>query len=262
MCSDRFLKLSFEAQALFIQLTIEGDAYGFVSSITKILRATKVDESTLDELIDAGFVIQFSSGVIALVHWNVANTRKTDRTDKLHYPTEFSELELDARGVYIWKNPVNDNIMYAETPVSVGINPVSGGIYEAVEDTFSENESSNLDGIHWNPLESQRSLAEPSVTQRNPAERSEENPSVSVSGEGARGGGNAYSDQDLKYISFIKQKTIGFNAAELDELVSRGVTKSQIADFLYRIQRTIAWTDIYQTFSGHSKPISVEGMNE
>ena len=100
ICSDEFIEMSYEAQALFYQLQIEADAYGLLSSVKKITRTIGVEDSVLQELINAGFVIPFGNGVIALTHWNVANTRKNDRTEKTHFPQELNMLKEDENKVY------------------------------------------------------------------------------------------------------------------------------------------------------------------
>lgn len=100
ICSDAFVDMSYEAQALFFQLQIEADAYGLLSSVKKILRSVRVQESALEELEQAGFIISFGNGVIALRHWNVANTRKNDRTEKCLFPREKALLAEDENKTY------------------------------------------------------------------------------------------------------------------------------------------------------------------
>lgn len=100
ICSDEFIEMSYEAQALFFQLQIEADGYGLLSSVKKILRTIGVKESALQELIGAGFVLSFGNGVIALTHWNVANSRKNDRTEKTYFPLEKALLIEDENKVY------------------------------------------------------------------------------------------------------------------------------------------------------------------
>lgn len=157
VCSDAFLDLSYEAMALYLQLTVEGDAYGFIGTPKKVLRTVRVQENVLDELVNTGFVNRFDSGVIQMSHWDIANTRKSDRTEKLDFPAEFAQLHKNENGVYVKMDSIGNNWI--------------------PEDSIR------------NEVESQRSLAEPSVTQRSPAERSEAEPSGGVSREGARGGG-------------------------------------------------------------------------
>lgn len=182
--SDAFLDLSFEAMALYLQLTMEGDAYGFIGTPKKVLRTIRVQENVLDELVNAGFVNRFDSGVIQMSHWDIANTRKNDRTERLDFPAEYAQLTKDVNGVYIKMDSMGNNW--------------------------------NPDDSNWNEVESQRSLAEPSVTQRSPAERSEAKHSGGVSGEGARGGGGG---------------------------LTQGLTPSTEADALEAYLNAIPWID-------------------
>lgn len=100
ICTDKFLDMPFEAQALFFQLQVRTDEYGFIQSPRGIIRATGASAEALDILIENGYVIRFESGVIVLVHWNCSNTRRPDRVKPIRFPNEYSLLELDAVKAY------------------------------------------------------------------------------------------------------------------------------------------------------------------
>lgn len=100
ICCDDFLDMPFEAQALFFQLQIKADEYGFVQSPRGVLRMMGVKQEALETLIEAGFIIRFHSGVIVMTHWNRANTRRADRQHEVQFPDEFKQLRTDKLGVY------------------------------------------------------------------------------------------------------------------------------------------------------------------
>ncbi len=100
ICSDAFIDLSFEAQALFFQLQIEADEFGFVSAPKKVMRTIGAGVDALNEIIDSGFAYRFDSGVIVLRHWNVANSRKNDRTHTTAFQNELHMLKQDDNNVY------------------------------------------------------------------------------------------------------------------------------------------------------------------
>lgn len=105
ICCDDFLDMSFEAQALFFQLQIKADEYGFVQSPRSTLRMMGASNDSLESLIDKGFVIRFHSGVIVMTHWNKANTRRADREAKMRFPNEYNQLTLDEEtGLYLMRD--------------------------------------------------------------------------------------------------------------------------------------------------------------
>ena len=127
VCSDEFISMSYAAQALFLQFTIEADEFGFVAGAKRIMRAINVDDSILSELITADFVYRFNSGVVLMRDWDRANTRKNDRQHKVAFPHEYAMLEKDENGRYI----IMDSA-----------------------------------GIQWNPMESENSPAQQSIAQQ------------------------------------------------------------------------------------------------
>ena len=96
ICSDEYTELSYEAQALYIQLTIEADSFGFVGGIKKIMRSIGVGPDALEELVKARFVLRFDSGVFVIRHWMVGNGAfKNDRGYEAKYPKELAQLFVD-----------------------------------------------------------------------------------------------------------------------------------------------------------------------
>lgn len=102
VCSDEYTELSYEAQALYIQLTIEADSFGFVGGIKKIMRSIGVGPDALEELVKARFVLRFDSGVFVIRHWMVGNGAfKNDRGYEAKYPKELAQLFVDYDLTYV-----------------------------------------------------------------------------------------------------------------------------------------------------------------
>ena len=61
-CSDKFVALSFEAQALYYRLNLEADGIGALNNIRSIMRAAGFGEGALSELLDGGYLLHLESG--------------------------------------------------------------------------------------------------------------------------------------------------------------------------------------------------------
>lgn len=91
--TDAFLSLSIPAQALYFHLGMTADDEGFTASVTKTIRMVGFeDDKPLHELIDAGFVIRFDSGIAAIVHWKINNQIQKDRFKATVYAEEKAML--------------------------------------------------------------------------------------------------------------------------------------------------------------------------
>lgn len=102
--ADSFCMLSIEAQLLYFHLGMKADDDGFVP-VMKICRILGFDEKPLRELVNAGFLIAFDNGVVAIVHWRVNNTLKPDRYHESRYTSYKKQLILDENGEYIRMEP-------------------------------------------------------------------------------------------------------------------------------------------------------------
>lgn len=96
--------LSIEAQLLYFHLGMKADDDGFVP-VMKICRILGFDEKPLQELVNAGFLIAFDDGVVAIVHWRVNNTLKQDRYHGSRYTSHKKQLILDENSEYIRMEP-------------------------------------------------------------------------------------------------------------------------------------------------------------
>lgn len=73
-CSDSFLDLPAEAQALYLHLGFAADADGAVDGIRSILRMTGFTNDDLAALVDSGYLVD-ADGVLFIAHWWVNNTK-------------------------------------------------------------------------------------------------------------------------------------------------------------------------------------------
>lgn len=108
--SDSFLDLSPEAQILYIHLNMEADDEGFINNARRIARMTGATEDHLGELIAQSFLLSFDSGVLAIKHWFIHNTKRADRFKATVYQEEKAQLTTKDNGAYTWWQP-NGNQM-------------------------------------------------------------------------------------------------------------------------------------------------------
>ena len=97
---NSFLDLSDGAISLYLFLIIEADDDGFVDGLRRMPRCSFVSRKNLSELINAGFVIQFKSGVLLIVHWKKQNSVARDRYSPTEYKAELSQVFIDDDGSY------------------------------------------------------------------------------------------------------------------------------------------------------------------
>ena len=98
--SDVFADMSFEAQALYVHLSMDADDWGFVSSPRRVQRAIGATNNAVEELENAGFVHVFPSGVLVILDWWVNNTIPEKRRKKTQHQEELSQLDLTEMGNY------------------------------------------------------------------------------------------------------------------------------------------------------------------
>ena len=98
--SDAFAELSFEAQALYFQLSMAADDEGFVSAPKKVQRGIGASINALDELEENGYLVFFDTGACVIAHWNSNNHINEKRKKATAHAEELSLIWLDDNGVY------------------------------------------------------------------------------------------------------------------------------------------------------------------
>lgn len=91
---DRFLDLSFEAQALYTHLNVQADNDGVVDGVKRALRGFGCDTKAYNELIDAGYLCPLDNTVVILHYW-VNNNRDSKYGHGQHYERLKSRFEFD-----------------------------------------------------------------------------------------------------------------------------------------------------------------------
>ena len=83
--SDAFAELSFEAQALYFQLSMAADDEGFVSSPKKIQRGIGASYEALVELAECGYIL-LEEGFCGIAHWEASDDVE-DAADRMRAAT-------------------------------------------------------------------------------------------------------------------------------------------------------------------------------
>lgn len=91
---DSFLDISIGAKAIYFLLGIYADDEGFISP-KKILRVYDGNDEMLKELVDAGYLISFDSGIVVITDWHRNNYLTPNRIKETIYVDERKEIILD-----------------------------------------------------------------------------------------------------------------------------------------------------------------------
>lgn len=74
--SDAFAELSFEAQALYMHLSMSADDEGLVFSPKKVLKGIGASSEALTALEHSGYVLVGENGVCKIAHWDQTNVEE------------------------------------------------------------------------------------------------------------------------------------------------------------------------------------------
>lgn len=97
---DNLADLSYGTQLLYVYLNLQADDDGFVGNPRMVVKMLQCDMAQLQELVDAGFLLQFESGILVIVHWRIHNQIRKDRYKPTRYRQELAQLQLRADGAY------------------------------------------------------------------------------------------------------------------------------------------------------------------
>ena len=101
--SDAFIDMSPMARLLYFNLSLHADDDGFTNSARREMKIVGAQDTDLNELIDNKFIIKFDSGVVAIKHWRINNTIRSDRYKATTYTDEKSLLTIEPNGAYTMK---------------------------------------------------------------------------------------------------------------------------------------------------------------
>ena len=101
--SDKFMDLQPVTQLLYLQIGLNADDDGFTNRLNAIRKMVDATKENVNELVDAGFIFIFNSGVAVDLYWNVNNSVRKDRYRPTVYQEEYALLTKDTEGRYIIK---------------------------------------------------------------------------------------------------------------------------------------------------------------
>ena len=92
---DSFIEMPISAKLLYYDLGMRADDDGFVGNPKKITLLAGCNKEDIETLIKNEFIYMFSSGVIAIRHWNVNNHIRKDRYNETFRIDEKRLLKLE-----------------------------------------------------------------------------------------------------------------------------------------------------------------------
>ena len=105
MVLGSYPELSHSAQALYVALNMLADDDGLVGNFKVILRQCRCTQKHLQSLLEAGLLLQFPSGVVAIVHWLIHNQLRKDRYKPTVHQAEFGQLFVNKGTPYRFLQP-------------------------------------------------------------------------------------------------------------------------------------------------------------
>ena len=123
---DSFIEMPVSAKLLYYDLGMRADDDGFVGNPKKITLLAGCNEEDIEILIKNKFIYMFSSGVVAIRHWNVNNQIRKDRYNETFRIDEKRLLKLE-NNVYELKDNSgipNDIPMVTTVKYSIGKNSI------------------------------------------------------------------------------------------------------------------------------------------
>ncbi len=100
--SDGFLDLSKDAQLLWFHLGLIADDDGFLNGTRRVMKLCGISESALSELVNAGFLLEFDSGVYLVRDWLINNQLRADRYHETTFQHEKSLVTQNESRQYTW----------------------------------------------------------------------------------------------------------------------------------------------------------------
>ena len=95
-----FESLPDRARILYQYLNFEADDDGLVASPHRVILMARASEEDYSILVRAGFVIDFPSGMCAIIHWHQHNIINRDGYQKTEFTEERAQLKISSAGVY------------------------------------------------------------------------------------------------------------------------------------------------------------------
>ena len=149
MVLGSYPELSHSAQALYVALNMLADDDGLVGNFKVILRQCRCNQKHLQSLLEAGLLLQFPSGVVAITHWLIHNQLRKDRYKPTVHQAEFGQLFVTKGTPYRFLQPGEtgcQTVACLETQESrkkENIGKINKGNVKEVEDMGGEGNTGN-----------------------------------------------------------------------------------------------------------------------
>lgn len=98
--SDSFTDLPLAAQALYLHLTMEADDDGLISNARKITRSIGAQPTDLQDLLEAGFLLDLGDNILCVKHWRMNNYIQKDRYKPSVYAEKVALLYVKPNKAY------------------------------------------------------------------------------------------------------------------------------------------------------------------
>ena len=89
---DKFTDLSAKTRLLYVYLILNSDDEGFLSNIKQALFLAGATKTDLKKLTDIGYIRQFTSGVVCIMHWYQFNNIQPSKRNQTIFIDEFAEM--------------------------------------------------------------------------------------------------------------------------------------------------------------------------
>ena len=99
--SGDFLRLPLSSQCLYFHLGLHADDDGFIDNADVIRRAIGAAAEDIENLVQAGFIFRFSSGIVVIAHWYTQNSIQKDRYMPTIHTKEQNMLKFGKNKDYI-----------------------------------------------------------------------------------------------------------------------------------------------------------------
>ena len=98
---DSFFSLPPSSQMLYLHLNLNADDDGIVDGLKRLMRSLSVERKYYRALVERGFIIELSDGIVAITHWLIHNQIRRDRYLPTRYTEAFRRLTLGEDSRYI-----------------------------------------------------------------------------------------------------------------------------------------------------------------
>ena len=93
-------RLPILARMLYWYLIFDADDDGFVGNPQRVIRMAGASDEHYEMLLEAGFILDFPSGVCVIVHWFCHNVKTREGYMPTVFTAELSQLRITNRGEY------------------------------------------------------------------------------------------------------------------------------------------------------------------